>query len=148
MDATVELISGMVFTATPASGHAITLDAAEASGGAGQGPTPMELVLLALGGCAGMDVISILRKQRQEVTGYRVQLHGDRAAEHPRVFTTITVEHQVRGRALDPAAVRRAVELSAIRYCPVGGMLGRAAALRHRIRITDEALGTETESAL
>lgn len=143
MDATLELTAGMAFVATPDSGHAITLDAAEAGGGAGQGPTPMELVLLALGGCTGMDVISILRKQRQEVTGYQVRVHGDRAAGHPRVFTAFAVEHRISGRHLDPAAVRRAVELSATKYCPVGSMLGEAAPVQHRIRITDAALGSE-----
>lgn len=143
MEATVALMEGMAFRATPGSGHALTIDAALEAGGTNAGPRPMELLLLGLGGCSGMDVISILRKMRQDVTGYEVRLQADRAVEHPRIFTAITMEHVVRGRGIAEDAVRRAVELSATRYCSAAAMLGKAATIRHRYRVVDEATGTE-----
>lgn len=143
LDGTVELLEGMSFRATSASGHQIVLDAAPEVGGKERGPRPLELLLLGLGGCTGMDVISILRKMRQNVTGYQVRLHADRAEEHPRVFTAITVEHVVRGRALNPEMVRRAVELSATRYCAASAMLGKTARIDERFRTIDEETGEE-----
>jgi putative redox protein len=95
-----------------------------------------------------MDVISILRKMRQEVTGYRVRVRGARRDEHPRVFTGIAVEHVVRGRRLNAAAVRRAIELSATRYCAVSAMLERAAPIDVRYRIVDETTGAESTGSL
>jgi putative redox protein len=139
LSARVALEDGMAFRATTGSGHQLLLDTAPDHGGAGRGPTPMELVLVALGGCTGMDVISILRKMRQDVTGYEVRVTGDERAEtHPRVYTAITVEHIVRGRNLDDASVARAVELSATRYCPVSAMLGETATVTHRHRTVQE----------
>jgi len=134
----------MAFRAISGSGHALVLDAAPEVGGTNRGVRPMELLLLGLGGCTGMDVISILRKKRQEVTGYEVRVHAERAAEHPKVFTAITVEHVVRGRNLSAEAVRRAVELSATKYCPASAMLGRVAPIEERYRLVDEATGAET----
>jgi putative redox protein len=81
-------------SAPPAArGPELTMDAAPAVGGRDSGPRPMEMLLIGLGGCTGMDVISILRKQRQVVTGYEIRVRGERAAEHPTVFTAITLEH-------------------------------------------------------
>lgn len=148
LEGTVDLLSGMAFRATGGSGHSITLDAAPEHGGTDEGLRPMELLLLGLGGCTGMDVIGILRKARQEVTGYQVHLHGDRADNHPRVFTTITVEHVVRGRNLSVEAVRRAIELSATKYCSASAMLGKTARLEARFCVIDEAAGTEIEGTL
>jgi putative redox protein len=137
--ASVELQSGMVFLGATGSGHKLLLDSSVEHGGAGSAPTPMELVLLALAGCTGMDVIAMLRKMRQTVTGYEVRVSGDeRAAEHPRVYTAITVEHIVRGPALDDAAVARAVALSSTRYCPVSAMLGETARVTHMHRTEHE----------
>lgn len=148
LEGTVELLTGMAFRATSGSGHSITLDATPEVGGVDAGPTPMELLLLALGGCTGMDVISILRKGRQEVTGYQVHLHGDRQDEHPRVYTHIVVEHIVRGRHLNVDAVKRAITLSATKYCPVGAMAGKTAHIEERFMVIDEAAGTEIEGTL
>lgn len=104
----------------------------------------MEVVLLAFGGCTGMDVISILRKMRQEVSGYEVRLVGERTEEQPTVFTDVTVEHVVRGRNLNVANVRRAVELSATRYCPVAAMLRKGGVnVADSYRVIDEATGQE-----
>jgi putative redox protein len=143
-EGTVELGEGMSFSAISGSGHTITLDAATDVGGADRGPRPMELLLLGLGGCTGMKVISILRKMRQPVTAYQVQTRGERAATHPRVYTDSTVEHRLRGPGRQPPAVHRAAELSATRYCSAAAMLGRVARIVESYRVVDETTGIET----
>jgi putative redox protein len=140
--------AGVAFQGTSSNGLAVPLDASPEAGGAGEGLRPVELLLLGLGGCTGIDVLEILRKMRQDVTGYEVRVRGARRAEHPRIFTHITVEHIVRGRAVKPGAVRRAVELSATRYCSVSGLLRRAASLEERYRIVDAATGAEVVGTL
>lgn len=137
----------MTFSASSGSGHTITLDAAPEVGGMERGPLPMELLLLGLGGCTSMDVISILRRMRQDVTGYEVVLKAERAPDHPRVFTRVLVEHVVRGRNLNADAVRRAVELSATRYCSASAMLGKVAQIEEAVRVVDESTGA-AEAAL
>ncbi len=148
LSATVALKDGLQFEASSGSGHRVVLDAAPDAGGHDAGPRPMEMLLLGLGGCTGMDVISILRKMRQDVTGYEVRLSGDRATEHPKVFTHIVVEHVVRGRGLSEESVRRAVELSATRYCSAAAMLGKVARIEERYRLVDETSGLEVEGSL
>jgi putative redox protein len=142
MTALVKLETGMQFDAESGSGHHITLDAAEHGGGQNAGFRPMELLLVGLGGCTGMDVISILRKKRQQVTGYEVQVSGIRAEAHPMVFVEITVEHIVTGHQIQPEAVERAIQLSKERYCGAGAMLGKVAHLTHTFRIVE---ATETQ---
>ncbi len=148
MDATVTLLDGMAFRADSASGHSLTLDASPGVGGTNRGPRPLELLLLGLGGCTGMDVVSILRKMRQDVTSYEVRLHAEQASEHPMVMTSIAVEHVLRGKGLAMESVRRAVELSVTRYCPASAMLGKAAEITERYRVIDETTGAEVEGSL
>jgi putative redox protein len=143
MTATVRLETGMRFDAEAGSGHHVILDAAEHGGGQNAGFRPMELLLVGLGGCTGMDVISILRKKRQHVTGYEVHVSGIRAEENPMVFVEITVEHIVTGHHVQPEAVARAIQLSEGRYCGAGAMLGKVAHLTHTFRIV-EAAETQT----
>ena len=107
MTACSVLQHGMEFHAESGTGHSVTMDASVAYGGEDAGFRPMELLLVGLAGCTGMDVISILRKMRQEVTGYGVRVQGTRAETHPMVFTDIVVEHRIAGRNIDPAAVAR-----------------------------------------
>lgn len=135
--ARVTLAEGMRFDATTGSGHRLTLDTTDGADGGNAGPTPMELLLVALGGCTGMDVISILRKMRQDVTGYDVRVRGEQVDEHPRVYATIIVEHTVTGHGLNPDLVNRAVELSASRYCPVGATLGKVTPVTHVVHISE-----------
>ena len=104
--------------------------------------------MASLGGCTGMDVISVLRKMRQDVSGYEVRVSGERAPEHPRIFTSIQVEHVVRGRNLNEQMVKRAVELSATRYCPAAAMLGHAARLDNSYRIIEADTGEERVGSL
>jgi putative redox protein len=148
LSAAVDLLDGMAFQAVTGSGHALVLDAAPEVGGSERGPRPMEMLLVGLGGCTGMDVISILRKMRQDVTGYQIRVSGERATEHPKVFTHIAVEHVVRGRMLSVDAVKRAVELSATRYCSAAAMLGRAASIEETYRVMDGETGQEQRGAL
>ena len=135
----LRLRDGMAFEASTGSGHTIILDAARDRGGDDRGPRPIELLLVGLGACTGMDVISILRKMRQPVTGYELKVRGERSADHPMIFTDILVEHVVYGRGVTPESVRRAVELSETRYCPVGAMLGKAATVTHQYRVVEDA---------
>jgi putative redox protein len=137
MTARSTLSDGMQFVGVAGSGHTVVMDAAEPHGGQGAGFRPMELLLVGLAGCTGMDVISILRKQHQHVTHYEVCVRGERAEEHPMVFTSITVEHIVTGHRLDPAAVSRAVDLSATRYCGAGAMLRQTARLTHTCQVRE-----------
>jgi len=132
-----KLETALRFTATADSGHSVTLDAAEHAGGQNAGFRPMEMLLVGLAGCTGMDVISILRKKRQQVTGYEVHVEGVRAEENPMVFVDITVEHVVTGHQVQPDAVERAIELSEGRYCGAGAMLGKVARLTHVYRIVE-----------
>ena len=99
------------------------------------GASPVEAVLAALGGCTGMDVISILRKKRQAVTGYEVVVEGQRRAEHPRVFTRIEIVHRLRGPSLKAAAIEEAIRLSDTKYCSVHAMLAHGAEITSRYEI-------------
>ncbi len=127
--------SGSLVEAQTASGFTLTFDSPEA-GSARAAAGPMEAQLAVLGACTAYDVFNILRKKRQALTGYQVAVHGERAADHPRVYTRIEVEHRVSG-AVEPEALRRSVELSATRYCPVSAMLSASVRLEHRYRLTD-----------
>ena len=147
MSARVTLEEGMCFTAESGSGHRVTLDADERGGGRDAGFRPMELLLVGLAGGTGMDVIAILRKKRQHVTGYEVLVRGVRAEEHPMVFVEISVEYIVSGHAVQPEAVARTIQLSEERYCGAGAMLGKVAHLTHTYCIV-EALGTPATASV
>ena len=127
----------MRFDIATGSGHQIVVDANEQSGGKDEGARPMELLLVALAGCAGMDIISILRKKRQQVDTYTVSIQGERADEQPKPFTNITVKHQLTGHAIKPQAVQRAIDLTEQRYCGVSAMLGKSAHIIHTFSITE-----------
>ena len=101
-------------------------------------PTPMELILIALGGCCGADVVSILEKKRQKVNGYEIEVRGERRAEHPRIYTKIEVVHRLRGLNIDSKAVADAIHLSETKYCSVSGMLSAAATISMSFEITNE----------
>lgn len=105
-----------------------------------RGVRPVEALLIGLGGCSGMDVISILRKMRQDVTNYEIHLHGERAPEHPKVYTDITVEHVVTGRELDRASVAKAVRLSETKYCSVSNTLVKGSRVTHSATVRESTL--------
>jgi putative redox protein len=120
MQATVTFCGGMRFVGQADSGHAVTMDAAAAEGGLNSAARPSELLLLGLAGCTGMDVISILRKKRQPVSGLELVVSAEMETKHPKRMTAIAVVYRVRGAGVDPEAVRRAIELSETTYCSVG----------------------------
>jgi putative redox protein len=123
MKAKVTFCGGMRFVGQADSGHAVVMDTAAASGGMDSAARPSELLLIGLAGCTGMDVISILRKKRQAVSGLELVVHAEHAPDHPKRFTAMAVEYRLRGTGVDPAAVRRAIELSESRYCSVRATL-------------------------
>ncbi|HEY5628611.1 MAG TPA: OsmC family protein [Candidatus Limnocylindrales bacterium] len=134
---------GQRFAASVGSGHELILD----DGNGDAGPRPSELIPLALAGCTAMDVISILRKKRQDVRGYRVETAGVQMDAHPNAFTQIDVTHIVTGVGVDPAAVARAIELSATKYCSVGSTLASGIVeIRHGYRLIDAETGAETSA--
>lgn len=121
---------GLTFTGTADTGFIVPLGAEVEVGGANDGLRPMELMALSLAGCTAMDVVSILRKKRQDLTGFEARVRAERADEHPRVFTSAVIEYEVTGHGVQESAVRRAIELSAVRYCPAQGMLARLMSIR------------------
>ena len=140
-EVSLTLLDAMRFRVRTGSGHEMTIDASPDVGGVNAGPRPMELQLAALAGCASMDVISILRKMRQDVTAYACHAAGETASEHPKRYTRIVVTHRLRGRAIAEANVRRALHLSMSRYCPVFAMLSPGVPISVRYEIEDEAGG-------
>jgi putative redox protein len=138
MHASVEWDHGMTFTGTAGSGFQVPLGTVPEVGGEDDGFRPLELMLVSLAGCTAMDVISILTRKRQDVTGFHVDVRAERAREHPRVFTAITIEYVLRGRGLDAEAVKRAIGLSETRYCAAQAMLGKAVPITLTHRIEEE----------
>ena len=137
-DARVIWQSGLAFEGTAGSGFSVRLDTTPAEGG-GSGFSPMELTLLSHAACMSMDIVSILKKKRQDVTGIEVHTLGERTDDYPRVFTGITLEFVVRGRGVDPQAVARSIELSETKYCSVGGMLKKSVNIKTTYRVEEEA---------
>ncbi|NMB24909.1 MAG: OsmC family protein [Firmicutes bacterium] len=115
----VNWVEGMEFRAETGSGHTLTMDAPADGGGADLGARPTELLLAAIGGCTGIDIVSILQKMQQPVDGVKVKVQGDRADEHPRRFTQLQLHYVVSGKGLTEERVRRAVQLSTEKYCSV-----------------------------
>jgi putative redox protein len=126
MDAKVVWQGRMSFNGTADSGFIVPLGTDPSVGGDNDGARPMELFAIGLAGCTAMDVISILQKKRMDVTDFEVTAHIERASEQPKAFTHAVLEYIVSGHAVEEAAVIRAIELSATRYCPAQAMLGKA----------------------
>jgi putative redox protein len=132
---TIELLDGMHFVAQGHDGVTVDMDASEEHGGRGKGFRPMEMLLVGLGGCTGMDVVSVLRKMRQTVTGYRIQVSGVQRPEHPHIFTHITITHILEGNDLSEDSVQRAIELSETKYCSAYAMLKESAEITSSFEI-------------
>ncbi len=138
MDATVVWKKGMAFTGTGhTSSHTLSLGADPKVGGENEGFRPAELILVGLAGCTAMDVVSILTKKRQQISGFEVKAHGERAETDPKRFTSFLVEYVVKGKAVDAEAVQRAVELSERKYCAVMATLRAAGPVERRITILE-----------
>ena len=126
--------TGLRFAVQAGSGTRMTTD----SGPGAQGPSPVETLLAALGGCGGMDVIGILRKKRQVVLGYEIVVTGVRREEHPRAYTHIEVVHRLRGERLSPAAIEEAIRLSDTKYCSVHASLAKEIQIFSRYEIVPD----------
>jgi putative redox protein len=141
MQAKVIWQENMAFTGSADSGFNVQLDSKKEVGGEGRGFVPMELMAISLAGCTAMDVMSILRKKRQDVTGFEVHVDAPRAAEHPKVFTNATVDYLISGHSVDEKAVVRAIQLSAENYCPAQAMLGKVMPIDLHYQIFEEKNG-------
>jgi len=126
MNAKVTWKNGMSFTGSADTGFELPLGADPSVGGANDGFRPLELMAVSLAGCTAMDVISILRKKQQDVTAFEVQVSAEQQHEHPHVFTRAVITYLVTGHNIAEAAVVRAIELSATKYCPAQTMLAKA----------------------
>ncbi len=133
---------GRQFVAESASGHALVIDDAEGH----TGPKRIELALLALGGCTAFDVINILRKKRQHVTGYEIELRAEQHEEPPAYFTHVEIKHVLRGE-IDPEAVRTAIHLSESKYCSVGAMIAKTARIEATFQVVHEPVLETTVEA-
>lgn len=137
-NARVTLVEGMQFVGKADSGHAVVMDAPASVGGSDSASRPMELLLTAFGGCTGMDVISILRKKKQNVSRLEMNVKGEQAENHPHMYTAIHIEYVITGEEVSEDAVKRAIELSLEKYCSVGATLGKAAKITHSYKIIPE----------
>ena len=140
--ATVRFVSEDLFLATTPSGHALPLDTDKERSSA---PTPVELLLVALGSCTATDVAGILAKKRLTVTSYVVEVSGVRRDEHPRSFTSMKVHHILSGRSISPKAVAQAIELSDTKYCSVAATLRPAVEIQTTFEIIEEPVNPTLE---
>jgi putative redox protein len=136
--AKVRYTDGLQFVGESQTGHAIVMDSDPEFGGRNTGMRPMELLLISIGGCSGMDVASVLKKKREKVTGIEVNVKGVKAEEHPQKYTAIELEYLVRGRNLSEEAVKRAIGLSMDKYCSVKATLEGTAKISYSYKIIEE----------
>jgi putative redox protein len=133
--ATVKWVDGFQFVGESGSGHAMVMDAPSGSGGGSTGMTPMEMLLVAVGGCSGMDVASVLRKKRLDVRDIEVKVSGEKADDYPRKYTSIKLEFIVTGSGLPDASVKKAIDLSMDKYCSVKASLEGSAKFEYSYKI-------------
>ena len=138
MKAEIKQIQGLTLAGKAESKHWIVMDTATTFDGSDAGARPLELVLLGLGGCTSMDVLSILKKKRIELTGYECHLEAERAESDPKVFTKILIKYVIFGNNIPPQAVERAIELSVTKYCSVYAMLSKAIEIKTEFEIKSQ----------
>lgn len=139
MHVKVEWKGRMSFVGLADSGFSVDLGASPEVGGDNDGFRPLELMAISLAGCTGMDVISILKKKRQNVTDFEVRVDADRASEHPKVITGAIIDYIITGKGVEEDAVVRAIQLSAERYCPANAMLSQVFPIKLRYRIFEDS---------
>ena len=137
MKAVVTLGQDTRWEGVSGSGHRLTVDGPPEAGGKNEGFRPMELMLLGLGMCMGYDMVMILRRMRKEVTGYQIQLTGQRADDPPSVYTEVVLEHVITGKGLSEASVERALDLAENKYCSASAMFAKTATLTNKFRIEE-----------
>jgi len=134
-EARVIWTEGMQFVGTANSNHAIVMDASSEVGGVNSGVRPGELLLIALAGCTGMDVVSILKKMRVKFDSFQIKARAESAPEYPKVYTRIELNYLISGRDIPPEKMEKAIELSQSKYCSVGAMLGKTAQISYHYEI-------------
>ncbi len=137
MKTRVKWLDNMSFVGESGSGHSIVMDGPPEFGGRDLGVRPMEMLLLGLGGCASFDVVSMLKKSKQDLVDCEVEITAERADKEPKVFTKIHLHFILSGNKLSDKRVARAIELSAEKYCSASIMLGKTATVTHDYKITD-----------
>jgi len=137
LKAKVKWAGGLQFIGQSGTGHAIVMDGSPDYGGENTGMRPMELLLVGLGGCSGMDIASILAKKKQDVRSIEINVNGKQADEYPKRFTEIEIEFIVKGKKLSEDAVKRAVQLSMDKYCSVKATLEHSAKIIHSYKIQE-----------
>lgn len=135
--AKIKYTDGMQFVGEASSGHAIVMDTDTEFGGANTGLRPTELLLIGVGGCSGMDIVSVLKKKKQKLTGLEVNVNGKKAETYPQKFTDINIEFIVQGRDLSEEAVKKAVDLSMEKYCSVKATLEGSAKITFSYKIVE-----------
>jgi putative redox protein len=138
MKARVKWVEQASFLGETESNHAVLMDGPPTAGGRNLGPRPMEMLLLGAGGCTSFDVVSILKKSRQEISDCYVELDAERAETDPKVFTKIHMHFVVKGKDIKPEAVEKAIKLSAEKYCSASIMLGQTAVITHDFEVIQE----------
>lgn len=136
MKARIKWVEDRTFVGRSGSGHQVILGTAGAEG-ATPGPSPMEMVLIGLGGCSAFDVVHILAKSREPVEDCIAELEAERASEDPKVFTRVHMHYIVKGRGLSEAKVERAIRLSAEKYCSASAMIAKTAEISHDFEVID-----------
>ena len=137
MNISVKWIDGMLMVGKSDSGHAIVMDGPPEIGGENLGVRPMEMLLLGMAGCTMIDVVTTLKKMREDLVYCETKVNADRADEYPKVFTNIHVHFILRGKKLNPLKVEKAIKLSAEKYCSASIMLGKTAVITHDFEIIE-----------
>jgi len=141
MKARIKWVEDRTFIGESGSGHKIVLGTAFGSEGRSPGPSPMELVLIGMGGCSGYDVVHILEKGREAIEDVAVELEAERAQQEPKVFTRIHMHFVVKGRGLASEKVERAIALSVKKYCSASAMIAKTATITHDFEVVDTTAG-------
>ena len=137
MNISVNWVDGMLMVGKSHSGHSITMDGPPEIGGDNLGVRPMEMLLLGVAGCTMIDVVTTLKKMRQELTHFETKVNAERADDHPKVFSDIHIQFLVKGNDLDSKKVEKAITLSAEKYCSASIMLGKTASISHDFEILE-----------
>ena len=137
MNLSVNWVDGMLMVGKSHSGHSITMDGPIEIGGENLGVRPMEMLLLGVAGCTMIDVVTTLKKMRQDLSHCETKINAERANEHPKVFTDIHIHFIVKGKDLDSKKVDKAITLSAEKYCSASIMLGKTANITHDFEVTE-----------
>jgi len=139
MKAYIKSLEGLTLMGKSESGHWVPIDTVNKFGGNEGAAKPMELVLLGLGGCTAMDVLSIVKKMHITLDDFNIDIEAENATEHPKVFTQITINYRFYGKDLDSSKLEKAVNLSQDKYCSVSAMLAKTADIDYKIYINDKS---------